>query len=469
MRIRQLKSTIAAILLTAMALTCFACGKTEESSYKTLDSATREEVAQIAASDNRLTGELENKTIKWMANWDINPDGTGKNVPIELAIFQERYGGKVETKLIDWNSRFDILATSINANEGIDFFPAGDVDTFPKGAIRGMFQPVDDYIDLDSALWQDVKPASDQLMWDGSHYVIVNAVTGDGCVVIYNRTTIEEANLEDPAKLYAEGKWDWNAFESMLTKFVDPANNKFGIDGWWFEYGLSATCGTPYIGLENGKLVNNLKSESVERVQNWMYDLFKNNCVAIGVGDYGWKEKPNYIGEHKTLFYPCGMWALYKSPEQWQADFGEDCFFVPMPKDPKADTYSIPASIDGYLMVKGGQNPEGVAKFAECKRVTLMNERANTLGTEQLVKDYGWTDEMLKMHSDIDKLALANPYFDYYRGVTKDLESILDSNESGIRAASKGVPWNESLAAIYDQVQAMVDEVNENPVSSQAK
>ena len=108
MSVRKLKSGIAAILVASLSMSMFACGDKETSSYKSLDSATREEVAQIASSDDRLTGELENKTVKWMANWDINPDGTGKNTPIELAIFQERYGGQIEYHMIDWSTRYEI-------------------------------------------------------------------------------------------------------------------------------------------------------------------------------------------------------------------------------------------------------------------------------------------------------------------------------------------------------------------------
>lgn len=159
MNVRKLKSGVAAILVAGLSMSMFACGEKETSSYKSLDSATREEVAQIASADDRLTGELENKTIKWMSNWDINPDGTGKNTPIELAIFQERYGGQVEYHMIDWNTRYDSLANAINGDEGIDFFPASDLDAFPRGAIRGMFVPVDDYIDYSTPLWSDVKQA----------------------------------------------------------------------------------------------------------------------------------------------------------------------------------------------------------------------------------------------------------------------------------------------------------------------
>ncbi len=466
MNAKYIKSGLAAVLIVAMSMSMFGCGDEKEtSSQKNLDSATREQVAEIAVEDERLTGELENNKIIWMANWDINPDETGKNVPIELAIFQERYNGVIEYRKIDWTTRYDSLATAINSDEGVDFFPAGDMDAFPKGAIRGMFVPVDDYIDFDSELWSGVKEANDKFVWNGNHYLIVNAVTGDSNAVIYNRTTIEEAGLTDPAELLEKGEWTWDAFEDMLVSFVDPDEGYYGIDGWWFEAGLSITCGTPYIGLEDGKLVNNLRSENVERVQNWMYELFTKDCVAIGVGDYGWEAKPTNIKEGKTLFYPCGLWALYSTPDQWQAEFGEDVFFVPMPKDPGADAHYIPCGLDAYVMVKGGQNPEGVAKFADCKRVTILNERAAELGLEQMYTDYGWTEEMVEMKAKMDKMALEHPIFDFYTGVTKDVTSILDSNENGIRSASKGTPWSESVAAIYTQIDAMLKEVNDNPVA----
>ena len=64
------------------------------------------------------------------------------------------YGGKIEWHQTTYSARYDDLANAINSDEGIDFFYAGDWDAFPKGAVRGMFVPYDDYLDLDSELWQ---------------------------------------------------------------------------------------------------------------------------------------------------------------------------------------------------------------------------------------------------------------------------------------------------------------------------
>ena len=455
---KKMRIVLSVLLAASIAGGLAGCGG-NESSYKALDSETAQKVAEVAEGDSRLTGELTNKTIHWMANWDINPDGTGKSTPIELELFHDRYGGEIKFHNVDWDSRYDTLANAINGGEGIDFFPASDLDAFPKGAIKNMFVPIDDYIDLTDPLFADMKDTYDRFQWKGKHYVIVNSVSGDNCVVIYNKDTIEENGLKDPAKLFAEGNWNWNTFTELLAQFVDTENNQFGIDGWWFEAGLSCTCGVPYIGIENGKLVNNLKNPAIEKLQDWMYQLGTKGYVAIGVGDYGWEAKPNYIGEGKTLFYPCGAWALYN--DTWKQDFGENAMFVPMPKDPNSDKYYIPCGLDGYMMVKGGKNPEGVAKFAACKRVATTDDRAKEIGREQMVKDYAWRDDMIEMLQKCHDLAAANPYYDFWNAISSDISDILDSNENGIRAASKGqTPWNESVGAIYSAIDAYIAEIN---------
>lgn len=457
---RKRRYTAAVLLAAAVSCGVLTGCSGSESSYKSLDSATAAEVAEIASKSELLTGELENKTIKWMANWDINPDSTGKNVPIELAIFQSRYGGKIEFTNVDWSSKFDALANAINGDTGIDFFPASDLDVIPRGAIKEMFVPIDDYIDMEDPLFKDMKPIMDRFVWNGKHYVIANSVSGDYCVVIYNRETMEENGLEDPAKLFSEGKWDWNAFQKQLKQFCDPEEGRWGIDGWWFEEGLSATCGVPYIDLKDGKLVNNLKDPAIARLQNWMYELGTSNCVAIGNGEYGWSAQPNFIGEGKTLYYPCGCWALYT--DSWKNDFGENAMFVPMPKDPNSSEYYIPCGLDGYVMVKGGQNPEGVAKFAACKRLAITNERANELGTQQLYDDYGWTEEMVQMRKKLDEMAKANPYYDFFNAVSTDVSGILDSNETGIGATTKSAmkKWSEVVGEVYSTIDAFLKQYN---------
>ncbi len=458
---------VSSLLVTAMSFSLLSCSSSKDSSVseskRDLDSSVREEIHENAENNDLLSGELENKEIKWLSDWDINPDGTGKNVPTELAVFQEKYGGTIKYYPTTYENRFDDLSHYISSGEGIDFFYAGNLDAFPNGAIRGMFAPVDDYIDFSEPLWEDIQELNDSFIWDGKHYLVAVEATGDNVAVVYNRKTIAEAGLEDPKDLYDRGEWNWDTFQDMLQRFSDPDNQHYGLDGWWFEFGLIDTTGVTPVSIEDGKLVNNLSDPAIERVENRLFDLYQTGCIAIGVGDYGWDARPNYIGEGKSLFYPVGLYEFYTEKSQWQSKFGEDVFFVPMPKDPDADEYYIPTGMNSYMFVSGGSNPEGVAKFLECKRFAMLDEATGEIGAQQFRDDFGWTDEMLEMRDEMNRLASENPVIDISRGISKDCGKVLDDN---MRNASRGTPWSETYDMINSVVDKFIDEINAAPTSA---
>ena len=376
----------------------------------------------------------------------------------ELVVFDEKYGGNIEWISCDFGERYEKLANLISGGDSPDFFYGGNMDAFPNGAVEEMFVPVDDYIDFDSELWEDVKDVNDSLLWNGKHYCTIVQSTGDKVACVYNRKTVAEAGLDDPAELYENGEWDWNAFENMLDSFVDVKNQHYGIDGWWFEFALMNTTGIAPVSIEDGKLVSNIGDPAMERVQNWLHSLNQKGSIAIGVGDYGWTAHPEYIGEGKLLFYPVGLYEFYNEKEKWIEKYGEDVFFVPMPKDPEADEYYVPVGMESYLMVKGGKNLEGVAKFLDCKRFAILDEDTKEIADQQFLDDYGWTDEMLEMKDEMQKLADENAFFDLSTGVSKDCGDLLDSN---LRNSARGTPWNETYDSIYSTVQIYIDEVNE--------
>lgn len=452
LKIFMLSSVVSAVSLTA-------CGeKKNVSDIKDVDPIVRKAIAENASASKLLTGELENKTIKWLSPWDINSSNNeGKSTPAFLVAFEERYSGKIEWYQCTHDERYDQLAKAINGDEGIDFFYAGDLDAFPKGAVRQMFIPSDDYIDYDSPLWDGVRELNDSFIWNGNHYITATRISGDNCGVIYNRKTVREAGLEDPAELYRNGEWNWDTFENMLNKFVDSENQRYGIDGWWFEFGLMATSGVPAVSMENGILINNLSDPAMERVQNWIYNLYNNDYIAIGSEDYGWNAKPAYIGEGKTLFYPCGLYQFYMKADEWKRTFGDEVFFVPMPKDPDSEEYYIPVGMEAYAFVKGGKNPEGVAKFLECKRFVLDDAETLAIADKQMKDDYGWTDEMFEMKNSMQSLAEANPVIDLSKGVSADCGELLDNS---LRLTARGTPWSETYDSINAVVDKYIEEVN---------
>lgn len=165
------------------------------------------------------------------------------------------------------------------------------------------------------------------------------------------------------------------------------------------------------------------------------------------------------------LFYPVGLYTFYAESSQWKKQFGDDAFFVPMPKDPEADDYYVPVGMEGYMFVKGGANPEGVAKFLECKRFTLLDEGTKAIADKQFREDYGWTDEMVEMQREMQELADENPFLDLSVGVSTDCGELLDNS---LRQTARGVPWNETYDAVNAALDKYLEEVNENKADDPA-
>ena len=135
-----------------------------EEDQQTLDDLANEKLRDV---------ELENKTIKWLAHYDINPSTSkGDSEAVNITLFKSKYGGNIEYIPTTWETRYSDLSTHVLGGDGVDFFPC-DTAALPKGVINGMFQPIDDYIDMDSELWTDVKDAMDIYNFNGKHYELI--------------------------------------------------------------------------------------------------------------------------------------------------------------------------------------------------------------------------------------------------------------------------------------------------------
>ena len=411
------------------------------------DAATLEEVADKELRDV----ELENKTIKWLAHYDINPStAKGDSEAVNISLFKSKYGGEIQWYSTTWNTRYSDLSTYVLGGEGIDFFPC-DTAALPKGVVSGMFQPVDDYIDLNSPLWQDVSEAMEIYNFNGKHYELVNSVTAEN-IVIYNKQTISEQGLDDPWELYQAGEWNWDSFEKMLEQFVDPDADQVGLDGYWNEKALLLSAGVPSVEAVDGHLVTNLNDPTIEKAMNWMYGLY-NKGLVMDMSLYDWSEQPQFMGEGKELFYIIGAWAVQSNPDTWNTKIPvENLGLAPVPSPEGSDPYQA-ATLDGWVICKGAANPEGVALFSECTRLANTSDDAIAIADKKAKEDFQWSDELARKY----------PVVDLATGVSTDVASLTTDGGSqiGLRAAFHGVEWATNREEIADVVDMLVQEVDD--------
>ena len=220
---KMAKRIFAAACALSLACSMAACGSSSSdssSSKKEAKAMTDDQKEQVNALQDKLPDiELSNKTIKWMAHYDINPSD-GKSESPAISLFQTKYGGKIEYVQTTWDNRYTDLAKAVMANDSPDFFPADDMDAFPRGAIKAMFEPIDDVVDFSSDIWSSSQTLNDSFVFNGKHYVAAIDVRPQ-YVCTYNTKTISDFGYDDPAELYANDEWTWSKFTEMCLDFAD--------------------------------------------------------------------------------------------------------------------------------------------------------------------------------------------------------------------------------------------------------
>lgn len=481
---RIINGLMALTMITGIAgmTACSKDGDDTSSNNTTTQAATTTTAATVAINTDTLKAEeaevlssitdalpdveLENKTIKWLAHYDQNPDSTGKSKSVALEMFETKYGGKIEWMPTTWENRYNDLSTMVLGGEGVDFFPGDDTFNFPKGIINGMFQPVDDYVDMSSSIWQNVKEGYEIYNFGGKHYEFVTDVTAQQ-VCFYNKNTIEAYGFDDPYELYKEGKWNWDIFKTMLLDFVDQDAGRYGLDGWYTEMALFTSTGVPLVGTRDGNVVTNVNDATVEKALNFGYDLY-NNGLMYPFGEFGWSTHLEFIGSGDELFYLGGIWNVGSAPETWEMAIDpEDLGIAPVPSPAGSDPYQS-ATVAGYALCKGAQNPEGVSLFAQCNILATLDENAIAISDRKAKDDYKWTDEIIAINKEINELAKKYPVVDLSNGCSNDIVS-LTTGDHGMRAPFRGTEWAVERETIADTLILLVDEVDQSVKKKQAE
>jgi hypothetical protein len=444
-------------------------------------SMKEEHVEKLESIAEKLEGEtLENTDLKFFSHWDINPPDGGTVSP-ELKLWREKYNGTFTWVQTTWDKRYDDLAALVMAKDSPDFFSAMDMDGFPRGAIKGMFDPIDDYIDYNSDLWKPAKTVADNFVFNGKHYVAAIGGYPD-IVCVYNTKTIEDKGYDDPAELYWDDQWTWSKFKEMCVDFADAEKDIAGLDGWWYPTAMNNICGVPIIGLKDGKLVNNMKDPAVTKMQDLIYDLQKNN-VVFDRGKHGNQPRDNAtngagLGTHETLFVPIGLWGIESQPDSVTA-FGDveagEIMFVPMPRLDDGDTYYMSTRVDGYFLVKNAPNPKGFKAFMECRM--LAKQEAEEIAKEQRKEDYKWNDAMIAMRDETIRLANEHPVFTFNSSVSDDLTNIMNTvagattntwaNDEGVSDGQTS--WTQTVEQNSDNVDFILKDINDNIDGAAAK
>lgn len=361
----------------------------------------------------------DNMDIVWLSDYDLNTAANGKP-SAALAAFQKQYGGTVQYVYADHNKLSTVLEAKIKAGEDVDMVPYIE-DFFPEGAMSSLYAPLDPYFEdmgmNEAGLWDGMKDVAEQFRYNGQHYVVPYSLS-DPLLITYSRKMVKEAGLDDPCELYKAGKWDWNAFTSMMDKFVEKADGtrRYGINGWFGEAALYST-GSTIVKYDGAIFTSNLSDAKLDKAGALMEDVTKKQLYAKQ-----WQDC--FPTDQSTLFYAMGDWALggsnARNPEM-------DLMIVPFPKAPDADKYYMSCNFNAKMLTANSVKGKAVAKFLMCERYAATSEKYRAAAKQQALthlmsgnkndKHYLTEEQYDALQSYLDPKNIT-PVFDYAGGMS---------------------------------------------------
>ncbi|MBP1544097.1 MAG: extracellular solute-binding protein [Oscillospiraceae bacterium] len=348
-----------------------------------LNAATDEEIKDLDTSSYVPSGNAG--VVKYLGYYDITVDQKGKE---QIDIFEsEKYGGKIEWISATFgDAYFEKLATLIAADDSPDLLTY-ELQAFPFGVSKNIYQPLDDLLDIDDPLWADMRDLIDSFEYKGQHYYFPHRIV-TSYALNYNRKTIEDAGLKDPYDLYLNGEWTWDAWRQMMLDFCNQSPDHIGY--YCTDSTVNSfvnTTGVVVVDLlPDGSIVNNLQHPDVTRAVEYMVEMGRSGILYPTDHPHGDWVSPQVFAYTSDKILFLGLepeWTYIASTENLQNPAGvendifdtvSDFAFVPYPRDPQADKYYQASSCFGYMIPKGAKNTAGAVEFIMCNRLYETDE-----------------------------------------------------------------------------------------------
>lgn len=399
MKIKKILAVLMGLAVITAGFT--ACDKEEESS-ETSETEIASEIATEVTEEEKSEGE----TIYFMSDYDLNPEN-GKSRSIALTLFEDVYGGKIEWVPTTQATMYDDLSKAILGGEQVDMFPYYD-NAVPYGVSQDLFQPLNDYIDFTDERWTDMKGLADKMAYNGSYYAVPTNINNP-VVLIYSRKAVKDMKLDDPYKLYTEGKWTWEKFVELMKEFEGT-----GCAGW-IGQGIMQSTGQPYVTYDGSAFTNNIENEQLQSAG----ELIEQICGPMY--DEEWYDEL----DEDILFLGAGSWDIADSNKE---NKDADVFFVPFPSEDGSGKF-VTADINAKMLVKNSQNGEAVAKYLECERIAVTEEKYVEAQKKADIES-GITEEQYTFLEELKNPD--NVMFDFAYGMSKAISNATtDYNERG--------------------------------------
>ena len=359
----------------------------------------------VISDDIEPISDGENSELVWMSYYDLNPVNNLSEKRTELQLFEQK-GGSISYKRTTFDKKYDELAAAILTGDAPDMFVEDNNLQFPMGTVKGFFQPVDEVVDFSAPMWADMRNAADQFMINNKHYAAPINLTLSA-VMVYDKSKIEGAGLDDPYELYQNGQWNWDSWLEIMESYCAENKDAVGINGYFAPMIFNST-GHSIVEFDRSKnaYVNNIDDSSLERAAALLREINEK-----GLYTYEWFGSTEDAMKHNILFYAMGTWA---SSGQHTPDAEDEWAMVPVPADPASDKHYQTANIESYLWVTGSEKKDAFRCWLECARAVHFDDDLKAAEKERFMEQNPfWTEQMYSVAFPDEAEFIIDNYYGY--------------------------------------------------------
>ena len=283
-------------------------------------------------------------------NWNPAAEYTG--APKVLEDFKKETGITVEWMRINYTEYVTKLAGLIAAKDSPDVVRT----RMPMPERLEQFQSLDTAnYDFTDAAWDKI--VMKDYTVNGVTYAtsLKNTHLGSVGMMFYNKSLIEKYDMEDPYRLWKDGKWTLSKFVSMCQEFAKEHNTSSAATGmtynkWTQMYGIADN-----IAYENGKFVNKMGDAKFLTITQQFADHYNTNKIFS-------QGQAEIFDSSGALFYAGASVYARKKNSYFGTLKAEGNFYaVPMPSvDGQGTYYQQKDEYEAYAIARGAKNPKAV-------------------------------------------------------------------------------------------------------------
>lgn len=303
----------------------------------------------------------------------------------------------IEEKIVEWNSLRSQLQMMVLSGQGPDIFSIyNGVGIYLRN--KGLTRNIKEYINMNDAAWEDMKSLSEVMLYKGE---LTGVTTSDPLItggIIYNKTLIKQAGLDDPWDLYEQKKWDITKFLEYVEELTVDQNhdNKpevFGVSmspESLFRFALSS--GEDLVKFNaDGTVSNNIRSATFTRWASYARRIEK----AGSYDTESWTAGQRFIQGKVAMMGGQNIWNMFSSKDMIQMKKQDKIGWVPQPMDVNAKIYYHSAEQTIRFLPKNSKNPKGAAAYLYMMRYDQLNPSSAKIQKEKTkyINEYGWTAE----------------------------------------------------------------------------